>query len=264
MGSRVGPVTLGGCPGAERQRAPPSWCSSSEGLLGVSVFPWNDECAVPAGDPSPGRVPADTRPSSLRGTVRLRIRQPLGDAAERSGLPGSPDQGLRPARRVQTSVQASPQLLSWEGVAFVLQPRWPAGCDCPRVGVGALQLWAWQLAGGLPLCSPGSLPPFPDLVVTLGVFFFCSLSPRACVVFPSSSRAVEASFLQLPPALSVLGACTHPCQSLRAQGRCQRCSPALPFAPSSCSLRPLASGWGSRCSGPCPLPPAPLRLRRRF
>lgn len=65
MGSRVGPVTLGGCPGAERQRAPPSWCSSSEGLLGVSVFPWNDECAVPAGDPSPGRVPADTRPSSL-------------------------------------------------------------------------------------------------------------------------------------------------------------------------------------------------------
>lgn len=171
----------------------------------MSAFPWNDDCAVPAGDPSPGRVPVDTRPSSPRGTARLRVRQPLEQAPGEPG-PGPPAS----ASGVQTSVQASPQLPSWEGVAFVLQPRWPAGRDCPGVGVGALQLWAWQLAGGLPLCSPGSLPPLPDLVVTLGVvFFFCFLGHRACVVFPSRSRAVEASFLQLPPALSASRAPAH-------------------------------------------------------
>ena len=117
--------------------------------------------------------------------------------------PGEPGPGPpASASGVQTSVQASPQLLSWEGVAFVLQPRWPAGCDCPRVGVGALQLWAWQLAGGLPLCSPGSLPPFPDLVVTLGVFFFALLAPGLVLSSPPAPgqwRPLSSSFLLPSP-----------------------------------------------------------------
>ena len=227
----------------------------------MSAFPWNDDCAVPAGDPSPGRVPVDTRPSSPRGTARLHVHQPLEQAPGEPG-PGPPAS----ASGVQTSVQASPQLPSWEGVAFVLQPRWPAGRDCPGVGVGALQLWAWQLAGGLPLCSPGSLPPLPDLVVTLGVVFFFAFLATGLVLSsppaPGQWRPLSSSFLLPSPCPGRLH--TPFPEPARVQRRCEHHSPALPFAPSACLLRPLASGWGSRCPGPCPLPLAPLRLRRRF
>lgn len=177
--------------------------------------------------------------------------------------PGGPGRGL-PASACQGCVQASPQLPSWGWVAFVLRPCWLAGPEHPGVGVGVgrgpLQLRAWQLAGGRPLCSPRSLILLSHRV------FFCSLSPRACVVFPSRFRAVEASclFLRLPPALSTSQAPAHAPELARVQGRCQHRGPALPSAPSPRPLCPLASGWGGRRPGPCPLPPAPLRLRRRF
>lgn len=228
----------------------------------MSAFPWNDDCAVPAGDPSPGRVPVDTRPSSPRGTARLRVRQPLEQAPREPG-PGPPAS----ASGVQTSVQASPQLPSWEGVAFVLQPRWPAGRDCPGVGVGALQLWAWQLAGGLPLCSPGSLPPLPDLVVTLGVVFFFLLSwPQGLCCLPLPLPGSGGLF---PPAsscpLRVPGACTHPSQSLRVcRAGVNTAVPPCPLRPPPVpsALSPLGGVAGAQAPVRCPL--APLRLRRRF
>lgn len=233
---------------------------------GVSAPPRNDDCSVPAGDPSPGRGPADTCPLSLRGTVRLHIHQPLVDTAERSGLLGGPDGGRRPVRVRGADERPGVTPAAVLGVgslcsAAVLagRPRAPLGGGGRGAGApAALGLAAGRRAATL-------FPPFPDLVVTPG-FFFCSLSPRACVVFPSRFRAVEASclFLRLPPALSTSQAPAHAPELARVQGRCQHRGPALPSAPSPRPLCPLASGWGGRRPGPCPLPPAPLRLRRRF
>lgn len=179
--------------------------------------------------------------------------------------PGGPGAGPpASASGVQTSVQASPQLPSWEGVAFVLQ----AAIARRGGGAAALGLAAgWRASPLLPWFPP-SLPDLaaaPTLLPHRG-FLFC-LSLGACGVFPARSQAVEASslFLQLPPALSTSGRLHTPFpEPARVQGRCQHCGPALPFAPSSCPLRRLASALGGRRPGPCPLPLVLLGLRRRF
>lgn len=150
-----------------------------------------------------------------------------------------------------------------------------AGRDRPAWGWGCSSGPGSWLAGFPSAALVPSLPPRPcchtDLAATPTLlshrgFLFC-LSLGACGVFPARSQAVEASslFLQLPPALSTSGRLHTPFpEPARVQGRCQHCGPALPFAPSSCPLRRLASALGGRRPGPCPLPLVLLGLRRRF
>ena len=165
----------------------------------------------------------------------IRICQPLGDAAERSGLLGGLEQGRRPARRgCRRASRRHPSCRPGRGWPLFCRPR------SPGVGVG-LQLWAWQLAGGLPLCCPGSLPPSPTLlphrpcchtggffsVLASGLVVSSPLAPRQWRPLPFSS-----SFLLPSPHP---GACIHPSQSLRV---CRAgVNTAVP---------------------PCPLPPPPV------
>lgn len=169
---------------------------------GVSAPPRNDDCSVPAGDPSPGRGPADTCPLSLRGTVRLHIHQPLVDTAERSGLLGGPDGGRRPVRVRGADERPGVTPAAVLGVgslcsAAVLagRPRAPRGGGGRGAGAPA----APGLAAGRRAAT--LFPPFPDLVVTPG-FFFALSAPGLVLSSPPASgqwRPLAFSSGFLPP-----------------------------------------------------------------
>lgn len=121
-------------------------------------------------------------------------------------------------------------------------------------GPAALGLAAgWRAAPLLPWLPPS----VPRPCCHTGGFLFCSLSPRACVVFPSSSRAVEASFLQLPPALSASWVPAH--TLVRACARRAGVSTAvppcpLPPPPVPSALSPLGGVAGAQAPVRCPQP----------